>query len=164
MIELNVTNELPQALDLDRYLPALITWVNNKYSADSSRIYRKYFGIGIADWRVLAYLGVKETGTGAEMSDFLGMDKAAISRSLQFLGTLGCVELAKQQGRKSVMRLSEDGVRMYNEVLQIALTREEVLMKGLSADDRDTLFKLLHRVHENLNDVMAMYRDEVPES
>lgn len=160
MTDLSMNTELPQALDLDRYLPALVTWVNNKYSADSSRIYRKYFGIGISDWRVLAYLGVKGTGTGAEMSEFLGMDKAAISRSLQFLGTLGCVELAERNGRRSVMRLSEEGVRMYNEVLQIALAREKVLMKGLSAEERDTLFDLLHKVHENMADVVAMYRDD----
>ncbi|WP_238366875.1 MarR family winged helix-turn-helix transcriptional regulator [Mesobacterium pallidum] len=157
---MSTRHETPQALDLDRYLPALVTWVNNKYASDSSRIYRKYFGIGIADWRVLAYLGVKGTGTGAQMSDFLGMDKAAISRSLQFLGSLGCVELAEQQGRRSVMRLSGPGVRLYNEVLQIALKREEVLMKGLSDQDRETLFKLLHRVHENMADVMEMYRDD----
>lgn len=153
-------SETPRQLDLDNYLPALITWVNNKYAADSSRIYRKRFGIGISDWRVLAYLGVKGTGTGAEMSEFLGMDKAAISRSVQFLGNRGYVELAEQKGRRSLMRLTDTGVALYNDVLDVAVARAEALLNGLDEEERKTLFDLIHRVHDNIPDVIALFPDD----
>jgi hypothetical protein len=72
-------------LDLDNHVPGLLVWVNNKFSADASRAYRKMFGVGLADWRIVAYLGVKEHGTAAQIGEFLGMDKAAVSRSVKFL-------------------------------------------------------------------------------
>lgn len=142
-------------LILDQHLPALLTWINNKYSADASRLFRKKFGIGIADWRVIAFLGVHGVGTSAEMSEFLGMDKAAVSRCAAFLQESGLIRMHEKNGRSVSLRLSDAGSALYRRVLKIAFQREALLMTGLDTDERAQLLHLLNRVHRNLPRVYA---------
>ena len=40
-----------QTLDLERYVPALITFIANKLTHGSSSLYRKHFGVGVIEWR-----------------------------------------------------------------------------------------------------------------
>ena len=147
-------------LILDRHLPALLTWINNKYSADASQLFRKKFGIGIADWRVIAFLGVHGVGTSAEMSEFLGMDKAAVSRCAAFLLKRGLICTHERNGRSVSLRLSDSGSTLYRQVLKIAFRREALLLDGLDADEVAQLLRLLNRVHGNLPLVYS-YSDEL---
>lgn len=149
-IDANASNPKPMPLDLDNYVTGLLSWLNNKLSADASNLYRKHSGIGISDWRVLAYLGVKQTGVGAEMSDFLGMDKAAVSRSITSLKEKKFVLADAPDGRKIELRLSKQGVILYNEILAIALKREEILLDGFNKHERTQLIRLMHKMLENL--------------
>lgn len=145
----------PVPLDLDNYVPALLSWLNNKLSAGGSSLYRERFGIGIADWRVLAYLGVKTSGTGAEISEFLGMDKAAVSRSIASLKAKG-LATAKQPGRRSVdLLLTAKGTLLYNEILEVALVREKALLDGFTQADKAQAIALLQRMLANLPKVHA---------
>ncbi|MCB1474516.1 MAG: MarR family transcriptional regulator [Rhodobiaceae bacterium] len=140
----------PLPLDLDNYVPALLSWLNNKLSAGGSSLYRERFGIGIADWRVLAYLGVKTSGTGAEISEFLGMDKAAVSRSIASLKQKG-LATAKKPGRRSIeLLLTAKGALLYNEILDVALVRERALLDGFSDEERLQSITLLQRMLANL--------------
>lgn len=140
----------PLPLDLDNYVPALLSWLNNKLSAGGSSLYRDRFGIGIADWRVLAYLGVKTSGTGAEISEFLGMDKAAVSRSIASLKQKG-LATAKKPGRRSIeLYLTAKGALLYNEILDVALMREKALLDGFTDAERLQAIGLLQRMLANL--------------
>lgn len=137
-------------LDLDNHVPGLLVWVNNKFSADASRAYRKMFGVGLADWRIVAYLGVKEHGTAAQIGEFLGMDKAAVSRSVKFLKLKGYLDAQEPEGRRISLSLTGQGIELYNAVLDVALLRAEALMSGFEPEERTLLIKLLHRMHNNI--------------
>ena len=47
------------ALDLENYVPAFLTWIANKLSSSASLIYRRRFGVGIVEWRIMALLAVE---------------------------------------------------------------------------------------------------------
>ncbi len=53
------------ALHLERYVPGLLAWLSNKLARSASHIYRKQYGLGIVEWRILSYLAVFDIGTGA---------------------------------------------------------------------------------------------------
>lgn len=137
-------------LVLERHVPALLTWINNKFSADASRLYRERFNIGIADWRIIGYLGVYGTGTSAEMGDFLGMDKGAVSRSVSALQERDFIRESTRDGRKINLCLSKSGQHLYRQVLDIALEREKLLLDGLTQEDIERLLSILNKMHRNL--------------
>ena len=43
-------------LDLDRYIPALITFIANKLSRSATVLYHKRFAVNVTEWRILALL------------------------------------------------------------------------------------------------------------
>lgn len=82
----------PHALDLENYAVAYLTWIANKVSSSASTIYRKRFGVGVTDWRIMALLAVEPWIPAARISEVIGFDKAVISRSLAFMQERGLVE------------------------------------------------------------------------
>ena len=50
--------------------------------------------------------------------------------------------------RRSVLRLSEAGYAVYDEVAPLALEFERHVLDGMPADERDLLFRLLDRLDE----------------
>ena len=46
-------------LDLDRYVPALITFIANKLSRSATVLYQKRFAVNVTEWRILALLAIE---------------------------------------------------------------------------------------------------------
>ena len=48
-----------KVLDLDRYVPALITFIGNKLSNSATVTYQKRFGVNVTQWRILSQLAIE---------------------------------------------------------------------------------------------------------
>ncbi len=48
-----------QVLDLDRYVPALITFIANKLSRSATVVYQKRFRVNVTEWRILSLLAIE---------------------------------------------------------------------------------------------------------
>jgi len=150
---------MPHApLDLERYVPALLTFLTNKLSSSASACYRKHYGIGIVEWRVLAMLAVENHITANRVGQVIGLDKSAISRSLQALEREGYVtsEVDAKDARRYTVSLTPSGRELHDRVLETAVRREEVLLADLSEREVDTLIDLLHRMSRQLEKVNAV--------
>lgn len=147
-------------LDLNRYVPALLVWVSNKLSSSASQRYRQKFDLGVTDWRVLAYIELYPWSTGSEVCQLIGLDKAAVSRSLTCLGSMGLVISRPSGLRKIQYATTEAGKEMYSTMLKTALAREEALLSGFSHAERDLLITFLHRLLNNLPAVDAVARSQ----
>lgn len=145
-----------QSLDLDRYVPGLMVWVSNKLSAGASQLYRSLHGLGVTDWRVLAYIELYPWSTGAQVCGLIGLDKAAVSRSFGFLEKLSLIQARPSGLRKIEYAVTPEGSRVYTEVLKMALAREEALLTGFSAEERASLVSFMHRMLANLPNVGAL--------
>ena len=146
-------------LNLDRYLPALLTQISNKWSRSSSRILLKRFGVGINEWRVMSLLAVEPRITAQRIAAVIGTDKAAVARSIQALadGGLATLEPNAADGRSRLVRLTAQGEALHDEIIQFALEREQRALASLSPSQVETLIQLLNAVRSN---VAEMIEDE----
>ena len=71
-----------QVLDLDRYVPALITFIANKLSRGATVVYQKRFGVNVTEWRILSLLAIEPEISAARICHVIGFDKGPVSRTL----------------------------------------------------------------------------------
>lgn len=144
-------------LDLDRYVPALVTFLANKLSSGASACYRKNFDVGVVEWRLLALLKVEQNITANRMCQVIGLDKAAVSRALKLLSERGSVSFIKDEkdGRSSLICLTKEGEILHDKILQVALERESLLLEGFQAEELDILISLLHKLNSKVGQVNA---------
>jgi DNA-binding MarR family transcriptional regulator len=150
-----VPDETAMRLDLERYVPGLLTFLANKLSRGASVLYRKHFGVGIIEWRVMALLAIEPGITAARVCHVIGLDKAPASRALSGLRQRGLVveERDTRDQRRRLARLTPAGVALHDRIIEVALERERLLLGCLEAAERDALIALLNRLHANLDAV-----------
>ncbi|HWL03968.1 MAG TPA: MarR family winged helix-turn-helix transcriptional regulator [Xanthobacteraceae bacterium] len=140
----------------ESYVPALLAWINGGLTAEGSQAYRRLFGIGIAEWHVLAYLGHIGVGTGLAISKSLYVDKAAVSRSIASLKRKKLVRTVVHSRRNIEVFPTEQGMDRYRKILRLALLREKQLLKDFSPEERAQLIEFLHRLLKRLPDIQNL--------
>jgi DNA-binding MarR family transcriptional regulator len=139
-------------VDLERYVPAYLTWIANKLSRGASQHYRNVADIGIETWRCLVLLAIEDSISAQTVSKVIGMDKASVSRCFKSMQACGHIVLSldPSDGRLRMATLTAKGRALHDQILGIALERERALLAVLDANERKTLIRLLARLHENL--------------
>ncbi len=139
-------------VDLERYVPAFLTWIANKLSRGASQHYLRVFGVGIETWRCLVLLAIHRSISAQQISRIIGMDKSSVSRCLKGMQADGYITLAldPHDGRVRIATLTGKGRRIHDRILGVALERERAFLAVLDNQERDVLIGLLKRLHENL--------------
>ncbi|KTC35252.1 MarR family transcriptional regulator [Pseudomonas putida] len=124
----------------------------NKLATGASLSYRKHFGIGVVEWRLIALLAVEDKITANRICQVIGLDKSAVSRSLQVLEAAGRIsgEIDSKDARRYTVSLTAEGKALHDRVLKVALERERRLLSGFSPAEVDTLVTLLARLQTNV--------------
>ena len=128
-------------LELDRFLPYRLSVLSNIVSTAISGAYEKRFGLSIPGWRVMAVLAMTPDLSAAEVAQRTAMDKVAVSRAVaSLLGQRRIVRrTARADRRRSLLRLSEAGRRVYAQVVPVALEYERDLLAPLTQQDREAV-------------------------
>jgi DNA-binding MarR family transcriptional regulator len=144
-------------IDLDRYVPAFLTWIANKLSRGASQHYLRVFDVGIETWRCLVLLAIHGSISAQQVSKIIGMDKASVSRCFKSMQAKGYITLGldTEDGRVRIATLTKKGRQVHDGILGIALERERAFLAVLTERERETLIGLLKRLHENLPAVEA---------
>ena len=137
-------------LELKHFLPYRLSVLSNRISSAIAREYSQRFGLGVTEWRVMAVLGRNRGLSANQVAQRTAMDKVAVSRAVASLLTAGRLlrEFDDNDRRRSVLRLSEAGYAVYDEVAPLALEFENHVLGGMSGEERDMLFRLLDRLDE----------------
>jgi DNA-binding MarR family transcriptional regulator len=145
----------PTELNLSRYVPALITFLANKLATGASLCYRKHFGIGVVEWRLLSMLAVENDVTANRICQVIGLDKSSVSRSLQSLQGAGYVtsQVDSLDARRYTVTLTTEGRTLHDRVLKVALERERLLLSDFTPEEVDTLVNLLGRMQTTIPQV-----------
>jgi DNA-binding MarR family transcriptional regulator len=143
-------------LHLDMYVPGLLLWLSNKLAGSASQVYRRQFGINVVEWRILSYLAVYQTGTGAQMSQLMGSDKAGLSRGAAVLQDKKLIKSQQGEGRNLEFMLTAKGKAMHDRIIRLALARQDALLTGLSKSQVDDLITYLNVLLRNLPAVEAI--------
>lgn len=148
---------VPRVVDLDRYVPAFLTWIANKLSRGASQHYLSVADVGIETWRCLVLLAIEGSISAQQISRVIGMDKSSVSRCFKSMQAKGLITLGLDagDGRVRIATLTGKGRKLHDQLLGIALQRERALLAVLNPAERDTLIALLTRLHENLPEVDA---------
>ncbi|MDM0037222.1 MarR family winged helix-turn-helix transcriptional regulator [Variovorax sp. J22P271] len=147
----------PHTVDLDRYVPAYLTWIANKLSRGASQHYLSTFDVGIETWRCLVLLAVEGTTSAQQVSAVIGMDKGSISRCFKRMQESGLIrtELDGSDGRLRIAVLTPEGRHLHDQIMGMALERERAFLSVLDEDEVEVLLGLMRRLHANLPAVEA---------
>ena len=133
---------------LDDFLPYLLSVASNAVSARIAEVYRNRFGLSIGEWRIMAVLG---EGPGLTQRELVGatlMDKVAVNRACKLLEGRALVVRSPhpEDGRSHRLALTQEGSRIYGEVMPLARQIERQLVAGFSEDEYETMRDLLARL------------------
>ena len=144
-----------QTLDLERYVPAFVTFIANKLSRSATVFYQKHFGINVTEWRIMSLLAIEPGITASRICHVIGFDKGPVSRTLTMMQNrdLIAIKTDPSDGRSHSISLTSKGRGVHDKVIVAALERERRLLSCLRKDEREVLIDLLRRVHANLDAV-----------
>jgi DNA-binding MarR family transcriptional regulator len=146
------TAGIASVVDLERYVPAFLTWIANKLSRGASQHYLNAFDVGIETWRCLVLLAIEGSISAQNVSRIIGMDKGSVSRCFKGMQAKGLItmRLDAGDGRLRIATLTKKGRALHDQIMGIALERERAFLAVLSSAEQETLIGLLKRLHENL--------------
>jgi len=152
------TSDSGLLLDLDRYVPAFITFIANKLSNSATVFYQKNFGVNVTEWRIMSLLAIEPGIPASRICQVIGFDKGPVSRTLSLLQKRGLITIrtAPDDGRTHSISLTAKGRATHDKVIVAALERERRLLSVLRKDEREVLIDLLRRVHGNLDAVKGV--------
>jgi DNA-binding MarR family transcriptional regulator len=144
-----------QTLDLERYVPAFVTFIANKLSRSATVFYQRSFGVNVTEWRIMSLLAIEPGIPASRICYVIGFDKGPVSRTLALMQKRGLVAIRTdpQDGRSHSISLTPKGRQVHDKVIGAALERERQLLACLRKDEREVLIDLLRRVHSNLDAV-----------
>jgi len=142
-------------LDLERYVPAFITFIANKLSNSATALYQHKFGVNVTEWRIMSLLAIEPGVPAARICQVIGFDKGPVSRTLATMQKRGLIAIRTDpdDGRTHMISLTAKGRATHDKVIVAALDRERRLLACLSRDEQEVLIDLLQRLHNNLGAV-----------
>jgi DNA-binding MarR family transcriptional regulator len=132
-------------LHLEKFLPYRLSVLSNTVSGAIAATYFLHFGLSIPEWRVMAVLAANPGLSAAEVTARTAMDKVAVSRAVATLLAAGRLRRTTvlADRRRTHLQLTPAGVRVYAQVVPMALEYERRLVASLSNRDRATLDRIL---------------------
>jgi DNA-binding MarR family transcriptional regulator len=144
-----------QMLDLERYVPAFVTFIANKLSRSATTFYQKRFGVNVTEWRIMSLLALEPGIPASRICHVIGFDKGPVSRTLTMMQNrdLIAIRTDPKDGRSHSISLTAKGRATHDKVIVAALDRERRLLSCLNKSEQEVLIDLLRRIHENLGAV-----------
>ena len=135
----------PPKLHLEKFLPYRLSVLSNTVSGAIAAAYFLHFGLSIPEWRVMAVLAANPGLAAAEVTARTAMDKVAVSRAVATLLAVGRLQrtTVAADRRRTHLQLTVAGMRVYAQVVPMALEYERRLIASLSGRDRATLDRIL---------------------
>ncbi|CCE10062.1 putative transcriptional regulator, MarR/EmrR family [Bradyrhizobium sp. STM 3843] len=142
-------------LDLDRYVPAFITFIANKLSNSATAFYQRNFGVNVTEWRIMSLLAIEPGIPASRICSVIGFDKGPVSRTLAAMKKRGLIAIRSDpaDGRSHSIALTTKGRATHDRVIIAALERERRLLSCLDKQEQELLIVLLRRIHDNLGAV-----------
>lgn len=141
-----VVEPLREVVDPENFTPRLLALLSNALVWRESHELRKRFGLGTNEWRVISTLGIRPGSSATEVSEFLALNKALVSKSVSTLAERELIVLSDGPRGSRPMYLTSEGARMHDRMLPISLRGQEIILAELSDDDVVELNELLRRM------------------
>lgn len=146
---------MADALQLDRFLPFLLSVTSNRVSDRIASAYGALFGLTIPEWRLVAVIAEAEAITQAQIGERTRMDKVTVSRAAIALAQRGLLDRAPNSSdrRSHLLSLSRSGRQLYAEVAPKAKELEASIFSRFDPDEIERFTDMLHRIDAAARDV-----------
>jgi len=142
---------------LANFLPYLMSITSNAVSGRIAEEYRSRFGLRVPEWRVMAVLGDNGALTQRDLTALTLMDKVAVNRACKELEERGLArrEPNRSDGRSHLLELTEEGIKVHDQVMPLALEMERRLFEKFSESEVAGFKAMLARIREEVRDLTA---------
>lgn len=125
------------------------------------RLYRSIIGklneilgehdLSFSLWEVLVYVEKNGPSTLVEISNYYHVEKPSITRRVHRLIEQALVEVASSRDkREKMIQLTDIGKEVYQVCRRKIDELEHDVLKGISDDEKNTLFQVLPKIQENI--------------
>lgn len=151
-----VTEPVAGGIDPENFTPRLISLLSNALVWRESQELRRQFNLGTNDWRVISALALRPGASSSEISDFLGLNKAVVSKSVNILLRRDLVLLTDGPRGSRPIYLTRTGAEMHDEMLPISMRGQEIILANLSDVEINGLNELLRRMLEQARELQSL--------
>lgn len=155
-----VLEPLSKTVDPDEFTPRLLALLSNALVWRESHQLRQRFGLGTNDWRVISALAIRPGMNSTEIGEFIGLNKAIISKSVNLLAGRGIVVLADGPRGSRPLYLTRIGVELHDPMLEISLSGQRIVLEGLDADQITRLNAVLRQMLANIRAIQPASGDD----
>lgn len=136
-------------LKLEDYLPYRLSILSNHVSGTIAQTYKNKFAISVTEWRIMAVLGEYPDISADDVSAKTQIEKSILSRSVSKLLSRKMIEreIAENDKRRSILRLSPLGESVYRDVVPVSLRYQEKLMACFNEHERAQFEEYLSRLY-----------------
>jgi DNA-binding MarR family transcriptional regulator len=104
-----------------------------------------------AQWSILYYLFNEGSATLVGLSNYLGVEKPTVTRTINKLEEMGYLEpVPTKDKREKRMQLTEIGKRIYLEVRVTIDEFEQEILKGITEEELQEGIRLMSEIRKNL--------------
>jgi DNA-binding MarR family transcriptional regulator len=149
------TSDKDDRLELDGFIPYRLSVMQEEVSRAIATAYAEKHDLMRHDWRVMAALGGGQPLSANEVCQRTNMDKVQVSRAIARLKRKGLVTQHRDAGdlRRSSLRLTKPGERIYRDIVPAARAREADLLSVLGATELKQLDKLIDKLYRRARDL-----------
>lgn len=135
-------------LKLDDFLPYRLSVASNMVSEAVATAYRTLFGLRIPEWRLVAVLAEDGAMSQQALCGRTRMDKVTVSRAAIGLVDRGLVvrEPNPDDQRSHLLKLSDQGWALYEQVAPKALDLERRIFDGIDPAELERFRAMLERL------------------
>ncbi len=148
-------NASPAIQPLEDFLTYRLHLVNKLTDKHSGDAYAKDLGLAVGEARCLAAIGNalsnKKSISVNDLAAAANLNKAQASRAAQALVARGLAlkTSSDTDGRGVALSLTEAGLTLWQQVMQLIAARNEAIFGCLSAAEQSQLGKMLDRIAQN---------------
>jgi DNA-binding MarR family transcriptional regulator len=162
-----ITAKRSARLDLFKFVPFQLNRLAAEVSSALSVEYAARYGLDIPEWRVLATLGFRHDACSAQfIAQCTRTHKSTISRAVTSLMKRQIVERVENEDdrREFRLRLTRQGVTLYEELIPRLLRKEQEILSCLSAQERRDFARLLGKIEQGLDLVQTSEEADAKEA
>ena len=143
---------MPQrdTLQLESFLPYRLSLLSNLISGAIAAVYGDKFAISMPEWRIMMILAEYPGVSADEVCRRTKIEKSVVSRAVARLLKRHLInrDVDDKDRRRSILRLSETGLSVYDEVMPIARDYEAELLADLTAEELEAFNNMIDKLME----------------
>lgn len=159
-----ILEPLSDVIQTDSFTPRLLHLLSNALVWRESLLLRRDFNLGTNDWRVISALAVRPGATSTDISDFVAINKATVSKAVNTLIDRALVVPTDGPRGSRPLFLTVAGAEMHDRMKPISLKGEEIILSDLTGEEALLLNALLGRLLLKMPDLSTTIDRPTPPS